>query len=188
MSTETELGIPVWVGPRYRAAGIAGVRLALFADKEPERDSEFARVGRGLDCTITQKYIDGTVPHREFTDVARLVLGRAAARDECEEFWNSVAFANSADPSGGTRRRPVMTEEDWNVTCGAFVDFIEQVEPQALLLFGASLWQALRSEPSALRQLRRLESRTAVVVHPGTIGFSFRDHQDEVKKLGLSRG
>lgn len=185
VSTETELGVPVWVGPRYRAAGLSGVRLAIFADKEPERDSDFARVGRGLDCSITQKYIDGTVPHREFTDVARLVLGRAATRPECEEFWRSVAFANSADPSGGTRRRPVMTEEDWEVTCAAFVDFVDQVEPQALLVFGANLFTGLRSEPSALRQLRRLESRTAVIVHPGTIGFSFREHRAEVQKLGL---
>lgn len=185
MSTETELGVPVWVGPRYRAAGLSGVRLAVFADKEPERDSDFARVGRGLDCSITQKYIDGTVPHREFTDVARLVLGRPAPRPECEAFWNSVAFANSADPSGGTRRRPVMTEEDWEVTCGAFVDFIDQVDPQALLVFGANLMAALRSDPSALRHLRRLESRTAVVLHPGSTGFSFREHGAQIEKLAI---
>lgn len=78
-----------------------------------------------------------------------------------------------------------MTEEDWEVTCAAFVDFVDQVEPQALLVFGANLFAGLRSEPSALRQVRRLENRTAVIVHPGTIGFSFREHRAEVQKLGL---
>lgn len=186
MTTGSLLGLPVWVGPGYRTAGIAGVRLALFADKEPERDGDFARVGRGLDCTLTEKYLDGSMPHREFTDVARLVLGHAAERAECERFWRSVAFANSVGPSGGTRRRPAMTEDDWKLTRGAFLGFLEQVDPEALLVFGGHLLDTLRTEPAVARELERLEARTAVVVHPGTAGFSFREHQAEVQKLGLA--
>lgn len=185
MSTETWLGLPVWVGPNYRGSGVLGSRLALFADKEPLRGGDFARVGRGLDCALTEKYIDGSMPHREFTDVARLVLQRAAPRPECEDFWRSVAFANSAEPSGGTRRKPVVTTEDWEQTRAGFVDFLEQAEPQALLIFGVQLHDALAESPAVLRHLRRLEARTAVVVHPGTAGFSFRDHAAEVLKLGV---
>ncbi len=80
-----------------------------------------------------------------------------------------------------------MTEEDWEVTCAAFVDFVDQVEPQALLVFGANLFTGLRSEPSALRHLRRLESRTAVIVHPGTIGFRSASIEPR-SKVGAAAG
>jgi hypothetical protein len=137
---------------------------------------------------LTQKYIDGTMPHREFTDVARLVLGHAATRVECEDFWRCVAFANPTAPSGGTRARPAMTHEDWELTGQAIAETLEDLEPHALLVFGASLFDALTDQPSLgpLGRLAALRQRTAVVTHPGTAGFSFRDHQDEVRKLRLS--
>jgi len=185
VSTETLVALPAWVGPAYRKAGLRGVRLAVLADKEPERTGDIARVGRGLDCTLTAKYIDGTMPHREFTDVARMVLGHAAERPECEDFWRAVAFTNSADPSGGTRRRPVVTDDDRELTRRSFRDFLDQVEPEALLVFGRSLMSQLEQDPEILRRLRPLAARTVIVTHPGTAGFSFREHLEEVKNLGL---
>ena len=184
MSAETALGLPVWVGQRFRDSGLGGWRLLVLADKEPEPGGRIARVGRGLDCTLTQKYIDGTMPHREFTDVARLVLGRASTRAECEDFWRSVAFANPADPSGGTRTRPLMTPDDWDLTRQALTETLVDIDPHALLVFGPRLFDTLKGQVLLSRH-PNLAQRTAVVTHPGTAGFSFRDHQDEVKKLGL---
>lgn len=185
MSAEPPLALPVWVGPLYRGPGLSGVRLAVLADKEPERGGDIGRVGRGLDCTLTQQYIDGTMPHREFTDVARLVLGRPAARAECEDFWRAVAFANPAGPSGGTRRRPIQAPEDSELTRRGLHGFLVDVEPQALLVFGAHLLETLSEDGDLLPMLEGLKARTAVVQHPGSAGFSYRDHQDEVRPLGI---
>ena len=183
--SENPFGLPVWVGPDYRESGLRGVRLLVLADKEPERGGEVARVGRGLDCALTRKYIDGSMPHREFTDVARLVLGRAAARAECEDFWRAVAFANPAGPSAGTRKRRLMTEEDWELTRRALSATLADLEPHALLVFGDHLLSELRGVPELSVKLDALATRTAVVEHPGVAGFSFRDHLGDVKNLGI---
>jgi len=161
------------------------VHLLVLADKEPEQSGDVARVGRGLDCGLTQKYIDGTMPHREFTDVARLVLGRPASRADCETFWRSVAFTNPAPPSGGTRKRPQMTDEDWDITRQALRSVFEETAPDALLVFGSHLLDELRQGSALVSWLDALTERTAVVLHPGVTGFSFREHQAEVKKLGI---
>jgi len=182
---EHPFGLPLWVGPSYRPSGLSGVHLLVLADKEPEQSGDVARVGRGLDCSLTQKYIDGTMPHREFTDVARLVLGRAAARGDCENFWRSVVFTNPAPPSGGTRKRPQMTDEDWDITRQVLLSVFEEMTPDALLVFGPHLLDELRREPALVPRLDALAQRTAVVLHPGVTGFSFREHQAEVKKLGI---
>lgn len=184
MSADTALTLPVWVGERFRDSGLRGCRLLVLSEKEPEPGGHIARVGRGLDCTLTQKYIDGTMPHREFTDVARLVLGWAAPRAECEDFWRCVAFANPADPSGGTRTRPLMTADDWELTRQALAETLEDIEPHAVLVFGARLFEALKG-PALLGRVPGLAQRTAVVTHPGSAGFAFREHLDEVKRLAL---
>jgi hypothetical protein len=180
------MGLPLWVGPSYRPSGLSGVHLLVLADKEPEQSGDVARVGRGLDCSLTQKYIDGTMPHREFTDVARLVLGRPASRSDCENFWRSVAFTNPAPPSGGSRKRPQMSDEDWELTRQAFLAVFEETTPDALLVFGPHLLGELRRDSVLVSRLDALVDRTAVVLHPGVTGFSFREHQVEVRRLGLA--
>jgi hypothetical protein len=157
----------------------------VLANMEPDRAGAVARVGRGLDCTLTQKYIDGTMPHREFTDVARLVFGQAVGRRECETFWRSVAFANPTPPSGGTRKQPLMTPDDWELTRRLLSALLADIEPEALLVFEAHLLDQLREDQGLSARLDALTTRTAIVRHPGEAGFSFRDHLGEVKNLGV---
>lgn len=148
----------------------------------PSEAGGLARVGRGLDALLTADYVSGAVKHRQFTDVARLVLGSAVPRPECERFWRSVAFGNPTGPSGGTRLHPIMTELDWETTRAAVASWIERLQPNALLLLGAELDRELRG--GSLDQPReRLAPQTAVVPHPGAEGFDFRQHTETTRNL-----
>lgn len=170
-----------WVGPCYESEGLSGRRLLIVAEAFPSEEGAGLRVGRGLEAHLTPSYVDGSMKHKQFTDLARVVLGGAADRSACEEFWNVVAFSNLIVPSGGTSRRPSPTEDDWDRARVAFPELVIELEPDAVLIVGVHLAQVL----STVVEEEGADAPQAVarIPHPATPGFAFRDHVAAARHL-----
>lgn len=148
----------LWVGPHYHDARLRGVKLLIVAPTTPDRanGNRFARVGIGLEAERTEAYIDGSLKHRQFTDLARAVLGWAVPRSDCESFWNAVALANP------NREESLASQID---------SWLHELEPHALLLVG-------EEELPADLHAKLDGVLVARIPHPGLPAFSFRDHLD----------
>lgn len=183
MEETSELSPPIWVGPEWGRGILGDSRLLLVSLKEPLDPASIPRVGRTFDATLTPKYIDGTMRHQTFTDVARLVLGGPVERDACENFWRATAFANLPGPSGGTRAHPEMTEADLKSAARRVSDLIDEHAPTAFILFDESLATVLCSHEPASALLKKRTSDWIALPHPGAPGFAFREHTDAVSRL-----
>ncbi|HSC89877.1 MAG TPA: hypothetical protein VLC09_21525 [Polyangiaceae bacterium] len=169
----------LWVGPNYGQD--ASVRLLVLALPRVMGRDDLRHIGVGLEARSTGAYVAGTLKHLQFTAVARLVLGRAAPREECEDFWRRVAFLDDTS---------------------AIPAHLETLQPDALLALGAEAWAALPpgesdsadasgtapspSEPwGAQRRLRHAGGtcRATCTPHPASNGFAFREHTAIVRAL-----
>lgn len=164
------------MGPELGRGILGDCRLLLVSLKEPLEPGAVPRVGRTFDAALAPRYIDGTMRHQTFTDVARLILGGPAERQACEDFWRSVAFANLSGPSAGTRAHPQMTDSDLESAAVALQNIIFEQTPTAFILFDGTLAEALRSRDPAAGLLKDRVSDWIALPHPGEPGFAFRDH------------
>jgi hypothetical protein len=178
-----EVGIDVrlaWVGPDFGRGSLGRHRLLLVAPRQPLERSAIPRVGRTFDADLTPQYIDGSMKHQTFTDVARLILGGPVPRNECEDFWRSVAFSNLKDPTGGSRLAPELTDADAEEAKSFVEARLKELKPKTLILFDLTYAQALE-ERNLARDLSWSGVRLALP-HPGAPGFNFREHTAATRK------
>lgn len=182
-----------WIGPAYGASGFEGLKLLVLAEVEPSDEGHVSRIGRTFHADLTPSYIDGTMKHLLWTEVARLVLGTPAPRDACEKFWQSVAFSNLIVPTGGASRK-TTTNDDWDRARVLLPALLHELRPDALLVLGERMWSEtlLRSPTVAVEgstQVRRwidadgFSLVAAHTPHPAADGFAFRDYVSRVRAL-----
>lgn len=174
---------PVWVGPEFGQGVLGDKRVLLVSLREPLAPPEIPRVGRGFDARLTPKYIDGTMKHQTFTDVARLVLGGPVERRVCESFWRGVGFANLPGPSAGSRAQPKLSEDELEAGGTELASLMDRLTPELVIVFDALLADALLSREPGASALRARTGDWITLPHPGAPGFSFRDHMSPVREL-----
>jgi len=147
--------------------------------QKDEEAGGIQRVGRTLEAELVERYVDGSMKHRTFTDVARLVLGRPADRAACGVFWNSIAFANlGPEPRLRTHAEPT-TEPDWQGVGQELAMLIAQLDPEVVLVLGDQLWTHLEQEGAD--ENSELGVPLAHAPHPGRAGFDFREHSAKAR-------
>lgn len=158
----------VWVGPKY-AGGFEGKRLLIVGESRPNAQDKF-RIGLGLQAALTGQYVDSEVKHRVFTDLARMCLGEPASRERCEEFFRQVALANLSLGSGAGE-----INEKGRALSQDFARLLVDLQPSIVLVLGTALKSAL-SEATVSRDSGSSTLTLLYAPHPGSPGFSFRDH------------
>jgi len=161
---------PTWVGPDYASGGALGRRLLILSAARAEGSLDLRQVGRAFEAPFTAEYISGEMKHVLWTNVARLVLGNAASRPECEAFWRGVAFSN--------------------LPLGAAWPLIERLDPDGILMLGSGSGSGFGSgsgsdDDSAAFHAARgaVPPALARAPHPASHGFEFRDWTQGVRKL-----
>ena len=160
---------PVWIGPSWERSGWEGLKLLILAEKFPARSVGLV-VGTGLDAELVGRYVDGSLKHRQFTDVARLVFGEAKPRTDCASFWNSVALSNLFPGGARLTSRSEPTAEDWDSARAEVHRLLRDLKPTALLVLGARLADQIKScwEDPLIEQA--FCERIAWAPHPGIAG------------------
>ncbi len=166
-----------WIGPHYQA-GFAGRRLVVVAEARP-READGFRVGRGLEADLVPGYLDESVKHRQFTDLARMVLGHVATREECVKFYQSVGVVNIPE-AACEAGRPAMDSE-WSSVGQELLNVVEALAPQRVLVLGERLGEEVRAQwrPEPTLEL-------CYAAHPGARSFAFRDQWGVTRQLRAS--
>ena len=143
-------------------------------------------VGTGLDAELVANYVSGTLKHRQFTEVARLVYGEARPRSDCENFWNSVALSNVLPRGARTNSRSEPSPEDWAFGRSEVQRLLTELRPTALLVLGTRLAARLKPVIDSETMPPSLDQHTAFVPHPGVPGFAFRDYAEQAHAVRAS--
>lgn len=126
-----------WVGRRYRQGLNAGLRVMILGDSHySDEDREATRYH-------LRKHIDFKDRYRFWAAVEQIVGGRALrSPEERREFWDAVAFANFLQTSLDAPGVEWLYDEVHRAK-QAFVELVERIEPDVLLVFSKRAWSCL---------------------------------------------
>lgn len=178
----------LWRGLDAERAPLFGERLLIVAPTDCLEETSIRHIGRGFDATLTSQYVDGTMKHQGFTDIARAALGGPVERPACEDFWRRVYFINLPRLSGGTRAHPSATQQDWDEARQALPLFFEALRPTAVLFLERRLEEQLEGAPGVAQALHTLRARAITAPHPGETNYQFRASIDAIAPLFPERG
>lgn len=144
-----------WVGDNYWDGFTGGPRLLIlgeshYGDGPPDRN---------FTQRLTRQYAEGQWNHRFWTGIMQTVVGHPRAEIKQgvhiqpinggpaiamnqESFWHSVAFYNYIQEFVAEPGMPPPPGA-WQAARPAFEAVLEALEPQALLILGARLWNHL---------------------------------------------
>lgn len=176
-STSTSPKFEPWIGEKYTTKGIeGGVRLLILGE------SHYGTPGDD-DASFTQQVVENhgkEKRHAFFTKTAKLVLGMGKGEylqdEKRRQFWDSVAFYNYIQEYAGETPDGDVTNEMWERAKEPFLDVIEQLNPDALLVLGKQLG-------SNLPDLEEFDFEMCVVTHPSSSRFSYTDWKSEVQGM-----
>ncbi|MEI7638463.1 MAG: hypothetical protein WCJ37_14225 [Syntrophus sp. (in: bacteria)] len=134
-----------WIGPEYEKTGIESLRILVLGE------SHYGDKGEEYENFTSEVVEEWAISKRLafFTKIAKSVL-RLSKEDYLSDehraqFWNSVSFYNYIQEfvGDGPRQRP--SYDLWEKSRQAFIETINQMQPQVCLVFGYELWENLPS-------------------------------------------
>lgn len=159
-----------WIGNQYEE-GIFGVRTLVLGESHygtPPIQPEFtSRVIASLGqkkrfrfFSMTQRLVS-LDPKRGFIPTA-----------ERKAFWEKVAFANFVQEFVGNQPRKAPSPRQWIESVAPFMQTVEELKPQLIIVLGERLKQHLPPEINNVIY--------AYVKHPSGSGFSYKKFQPVV--------
>lgn len=129
-----------WVGSSYSTDGFAGLRVMLLGESHYTGSDEPRP-------TITEEVVERYLEKGGmdfFTKAMRSVDPECETTgDSRRAFWNSVAFYQFVQQSVGSGPGQRPTDAMWKESVGPFVTVLNQLRPDAIVVFGKTLWKHL---------------------------------------------
>ena len=168
-----------WVGDHYRTEGYGGKRLLLLGE------SHYHRAGGTDHPEMTRHIVFGLAikgDNNGYSDrVLRLVTGASGPLSATQraDFWHQVAFCNFIQTGlAGPRVRP--TKAMWAAAREPFLQTVQELEPQAILVLGLGVAWNLPPVPSGISVCH--------VKHPSSPGFSRKEWVPKVQAFLSATG
>ena len=172
-----------WVGEKYNEEGLYGVKILFLGEshygtKGNEKPETTINVVKRL--ALCEERC-----HRFFTTTAKLALLKnsknSITKKERKELWNKVAFYNYIQEFVANKARVRPSDEMWSFSEKAFLDVIEELQPQLIVVLGKELGRKLPSIPNNIVVCR--------VNHPSS-GFKYSEwlpvFKDSLKQLDIT--
>jgi hypothetical protein len=160
-----------WIGNRYTAEGIRGVRLLILGE------AHYGTGGSENNAFTTEivRKLGQEGRFRFFSATQRLVIGGRGWLPKAArvEFWERVAFYNYVQSFPGPRARWRPTPAMWEAARAPFLQTLQEVAPQLLLILGRELRRHLPVLPAELP--------VCAVQHPSSRGFKYDQWQPMVQ-------
>jgi hypothetical protein len=121
-----------------------GKKILVLGESHYQRDDnkplypEFTR-----DCIEEQ--LEGDWTYQFWTNIVVAFLNRRPTLEEKRDFWHSVAFYNYIQQSVGPRPRVHPSTNMWQKSEQGFIDVLNLLTPNVLLVLGKRLWNNLPS-------------------------------------------
>jgi hypothetical protein len=160
-----------WIGSRYMTDGVQGVRLLILGESHYGLPGDM----RSTFTVDVVRWLGQQHRFRFFTIIQRLVTGTNGwlSNDDRSEFWERVAFYNYIQSFPGTRPRWRPTPEMWLAARDPFLQTVNELSPQVLLVLGKELSFNLPNLPAAISVCK--------VQHPSSRGFRYANWRPQVK-------
>lgn len=147
-----------WVGTNYDK-GLNNKKTLILGESVYCKPPDECPCGPGINAACNFQAIDivggqigkkdGKVKrHRFYTKIAKLLTGLQysyLSNEKNMEFWESVAFYEFIQKSVGTEARERPTGEMWNNSRQPFLEVIEKLRPDIILITGKELSEHLHS-------------------------------------------
>lgn len=136
-----------WIGKNYETGGIFGKKILVLGESHYCTDANCTQCGikYASECTdintseIIQWMLDGNTDKwtPTFKKFERSLVNEETSPERSKEIWNSVAFFNFLQVAlKGTRRGG--TKEDYAEGRKAFLEVIEALQPDLIIVWGTS--------------------------------------------------
>lgn len=126
-----------WVGKHYGSR--FGKRVLILGEAHYQWDK-----GTDQYPELTQEAIraqmSGEYTYAFWTRVAGAFIGHKPDLEEKGEFWQSVAFYNYVQEFVGFGPKLAPTPEMWSRSVPGFVELLDRLSPQAIIVMGYRLW------------------------------------------------
>jgi len=148
-----------WVGENYFENGFNGKKILVLGDShycEHYDDCEVCGdISRQAECkadNLTQGVVESFIEYKQgygyrpwmisykkFTDV---LLGEKVPNNVAIDFWNSIVFYNYVQKA---QKGPGIspTQEDYENSHNAFVEILEEYQPDLVMVWGWRLWEKI---------------------------------------------
>lgn len=168
-----------WIGRGYSSKGLYGVKVLFLGE------SHYGTSGKEKpDTTINVvRRLGQENRHRFFTTTAKLALFKGSknhiSNKERKELWENVAFYNYIQEfvADGARKRP--SPEMWKSSENAFLNVLQDLKPELLVILGKELNRNLPSIPTNIKVCR--------VNHPSS-GFRYKQWIPKFKESLIEVG
>lgn len=177
-----------WVGENYHS-GINGKKTLILGESHYQWDCDRdINEWRDITKVLIQEQVDGPYTKAFWTKIVIAFLGHRPTQKEKKEFWASVAFYNYVQESAGDGPRVAPKNESWASSESAFVEVLETLSPDFVLMLGDRLTANLSkflieraadmsgSEREATFRITTSERKTGIaypILHPSR-GFNGR--------------
>jgi len=176
-----------WKGGRYESSPLFGRKVLVLGESHYQWDKE-KPIDEWDNLTIEciREQISGEATFAFWTNIAVAFLNRRPTLAEKESFWHSVAFYNYIQFSVGLGPRVPPTREMWRDSEPGFVQVLNNLKPDVIVVLGYALWKNLpelggkvgpiiagADQPDTWRY--PYEGRSALayaILHPSSGGFS----------------
>lgn len=188
-----------WVGSNYTRPNQIGGRLLILGESH---HAVAPHQPRSLTIDVTRMYIEGnytqkTLNGRFWTTIASTVTGFSHSEIDRRSFWESVAFYNYIPEIVGEYSRIRPKENLWSLGREPFLEVLEKLTPDWVLVLGSEMWRHLQSD-GEIGQSVTIETETREtrcypagsgkrslaisIPHPVSYGFSWRNWHPWVRE------
>lgn len=152
-----------WVGSKCWTEGLSGVRVLILGESHYD---DPGTENHSFTIEVVRKWAQEK-RHRFFTVTQKLVLGLGSNDWVSNEQRNFVQSFPGAKP----RQRP--TQEMWSAATIPFLDTVQELKPQVLIVLGYELQRYLPVTPTGIR--------VCGVQHPSSRGFQYEQWQPAIR-------
>lgn len=133
-----------WVGKSYHNGGIFGKKIMALGD---------SHYGTKQNANITREvlgwYLDKSIEREGWMNTylkfERSLVGRETTAEESNDIWQSILFYNYLQVLL-TQPREAGTDKQYKDSSAAFMQVLEQYQPELVIVWGKRLWQKLPNE------------------------------------------
>lgn len=141
MKSDSKIFFKPWVGSEYNSGGVYGKKVLVLGESHYGDATDATDETIGVVKEFVYEYW-GAPYQQTFLCFERALAGREINQEEREQLWNSVMFYNYFQKSTtGPRTGPNMEAEKESEE--AFRELLEQYQPDAIIVWGARLYQLL---------------------------------------------
>ncbi len=129
-----------WNGDRYGER--SGKRVLVLGEAHYSWKAKPV-LDAGTTRELVSNQISGDHTYAFWTHVARAFIDKKPTLKEKGDFWHTVAFSNYIQESVGDGPGIRPTPEMWKKAVPAFIELLERLTPQVIIVLGYSLWNHL---------------------------------------------